>query len=188
MKLVFCPIDLDISITSLPEIRQHQSHEYNKFWDNEILLDDSGQWRSDLHSDMDPVKELVAKLPYTSLNYVRVSRQTGPVIAHKDIWPKQVSPEMYEHFVATEPCGYRIVLQGSTDVLEAHVDGKWCTTYLPTVPCCYVADTTAIHHRVQEDPNRIIIYVRGFVDVESHKKLIKRSLDRYSDYAVYSKG
>lgn len=188
MKLVFCPIDLDISITSLPEIRQHQSHEYNKFWDNEILLDDSGQWRSDLHSDMDPVKELVAKLPYTSLNYVRVSRQTGPVIAHKDIWPKQVSAEMYEHFVATEPCGYRIVLQGSTDVLEAHIDGKWCTTYLPSVPCCYVADTTAIHHRVQEDPNRIIIYVRGFVDIEAHKKLIKRSLDRYSDYAVYSKG
>ena len=189
MKLVFCPIDLDVSsITQLPAIRNPDSHEWNKYWDNEILLDEPNTWRENLHEDTESVKKLIMQLPYSELHYVRISIQKGPVLEHKDIRRNHVNPRDWYYTQKYEPCGYRIIITGSTDVLEGQVDGEWQKLFLPTVPCCYVSDTSNLRHRVLDDPNRGIIYVRGIVDPEKHEQLLKKSLERYGDYAVYSKG
>lgn len=189
MKLVFCPIDLDVSsITHFPEIRNNQNHSFNKYWDNEILLDEPNKWRENLHEDCNQIKELVLQLPFKELHYVRFSRQIGPVLAHKDIIREHLSEQDWKDTKNNEPCGYRIVLTGEPDTLEGFINREWKPLFLPSVPCCYVGDTTGLTHRVQDDPERCLIYVRGIVDEEKHQQLLKKSLERYGDYAVYSKG
>lgn len=184
MKLVFCPIDIPIEVTKLPEIRQHSADVFN-FWDNEYLLDENGNWRADLHPDTDEIVNIIKQLPLKKIQHIRISKQFGPVPEHRDIYPKQVPAEDYKSWEENEPCGYRIVLSGSTDALEVCANKKWQTCYLPRIPCCYVCDTTGTMHRVADDPNRLIVYIRGLVDAEKHQALIKKSLKRYSDYAIY---
>ena len=82
-----------------------------------------------------------------------------------------------------ETCGYRIVVKGKNDVLQLH-QHKQITCYKPYDTDCYVINHTGAVHSVTNDIGRITIYISGFIDREKHLKLLKRSMNKYSEYVI----
>jgi hypothetical protein len=39
-------------------------------------------------------------------------------------------------------------------------------------------------HRIKEDIDRTTIYMRGFLDEKKHQELIKKSFEKYKNYAI----
>jgi hypothetical protein len=77
------------------------------------------------------------------------------------------------------------VLNGSPNALSVFDNKEWHNVTLPSVPCCYILNATAGYHKLADDTNRETIYVRGYVDLDKHQALLKRSFEKYKDYAVY---
>lgn len=184
MSLIFVPVDLDLEGT-VPQIQQHAPDHWG-WWDNEMLLTRDGLWREDLPPDFLWLRGVIESLPFVSLQMIRVSSQFKPVPPHKDVYPEQVTERTYKALVKNEPCGYRMVLRGRLDAIQVNTRKGWITCPIPQVPCVYLADTTGTDHRVLDDPDRMIVYIRGVVDPVAHKQLMERSLDRWGDWAVYN--
>ena len=108
---------------------------------------------------------------------------------HFDVYlnSKFIEEEELNNIQENEPCGYRLVLKGSTDALEVFDGEKWICPILPSVPCCYLIDSTRLKHRVKNDPGRELLYFRGLVDKTKHLKLIEKSMKKYGDLAIYLK-
>lgn len=188
-KLYFIPVDTEITVKDFPLPQKKINWHW---WTYEQLLDkssgifDNSPWRQDLDTSLSSLKNIVEQLPLTGFSNVRLTIQNQPVDTHLDIYEKHgLDKELYEHFVSNEPCGYRFLLSGSTDALEVFDGRKWRTARLPASPGCYLINTTRALHRVKEDKDRLTLYVRGTVDVDRHKALIEKNLEKYSDYAIF---
>lgn len=189
-NLAFVPIEIDLP----KEFMDHSQYPTNwHWWALEQLLDTTGKnifenkvWRQDLTEEYDVYKNIVNQLPLTDLSNVRLTIQKMPVDPHLDLYKHHFAPpDLYTHFIKNEPCGYRFILKGSKDTLQLFLNGQWITAHVPSVPCCYLINTTSIMHRVLEDPDRTTLYVRGTLDEKKHLEFIEKNLEIYKDYALF---
>jgi hypothetical protein len=105
---------------------------------------------------------------------------------HLDVHSNMIlEPGELDHIKTVEPAGYRIVLKGRKDSLFVYNGKTWINAIMPDVPGCYLLHSTQGLHKVNEDPGREMIYVRGYLDPIKHKNLIERSLIKFKDYAIY---
>jgi len=108
------------------------------------------------------------------------------VSPHYDVYPDMKFDEgEYANILNNEPAGYRLVIEGSTDTLHVKSGNTFELAQLPSVPGCYLLNSTAGLHMVKDDPGRKIIYVRGFINPDKHSALIDKSLKLYKDFALY---
>jgi hypothetical protein len=91
----------------------------------------------------------------------------------------------FEHIRSNEPCGYRIVINGVLEKLHVKTNDNWVVAKLPYTPICYLINSTTLYHKVDDDPTRETIYVRGWIDREKHNNLIDTSLKKFKEYAIY---
>lgn len=181
-KLLYLPIDLDIpSIDFLRDemLNKMPTHKFQpKWWDSVILNFDSFEKNN--------LTNVINQLPYDKITMAMHKFQTAPVDEHFDVYPQmKISQEELKEIQDNEPCGYRLVLKGSNDVLEVWNGNSWITPIMPKAPCCYLINTTALKHRVKDDPGREIIYFRGILNKEKHLRLIHKNLEKYKNQAVY---
>ncbi len=178
MNFLFLPIDIDLSLLEFyQEDRSIELKEYNPYWsstpiDQQTLLGTR-------------FNEILKQLPFEKITTLTHKIQQRKVESHVDVYPSMTFEEgELEHIKENEPCGYRFILKGNTDSLEVFNGNKWLDATVPNIPCCYLLNSTVGYHRVKEDKNRETIYVRGFVNPQKHQKLIKRSYEKYKDYAI----
>jgi len=187
-QLFFCPIDLEIQNFELPTI--HQNKEW-MWWSSEYLTEEiakssSSPLRKDLDPSYQPIFNIINQLPLVEFDMVRFSRQMKQISPHCDIYKSQVSEDAFNHYCDTEPSGYRVVLKGSTSALKVFANGSWHRPILPKFPMCYIINTTKCIHSVDDDPDRITLYVRGKIDKEKHLELLDKSLEKYGDLAIWN--
>lgn len=195
-NLLFIPVDIKLPDLKFPELEQIKSGiDGASFWDYEQLLDiqdlkESSPWRNDLDDIRNTYKEIISQLPFESLENVRLSIQSRSVKPHIDVSEKTKnrSIDNYNHYLINEPCGYRIVIAGSTNSLKLIVNDKIVTANLPSVPCVYLINSTTCYHYVNRDIGRKTVYIRGKVKREEHMYMIRKSLERFKDYAIFSDG
>jgi hypothetical protein len=176
--ILFLPIDIDLSTLSFTQKdRSVQLTDFNPYWDS-TPIDQNSIIENRFY-------DILNQLPFSKITTMTHKIQQKAVGKHVDVYPSmKFAPGEFEHIKANEPCGYRLVLKGKEDSLEIFDGSNWITAITPSVPCCYLLNSTVGHHRVKDDPNREIIYIRGFVNPERHKRLIEKSLEKYQDHAI----
>ena len=183
MKLLFLPIDIDVS--GLENFKQLDSTNtiispFTQWWDSSSITDETVK-----HNNFNRV---LNQLPFTRITGLTYKIQNEEVPAHIDVNSSMPFEDgEAENILANEPAGYRFVIKGQTDKVEVYNGREWVVAHIPSTPCCYVLNSTTGKHKVAYDPNREIIYARGFVDPVAHKQLLERSLEKFKQYAIYSK-
>lgn len=181
-SLLFLPIDIHIDNISYqrdPNLKKVPLQIFQpKWWDSAILNQDA----------LNHFDSIIKQLPYDRISVVMHKFQNEPVGSHLDVYPSmKIDAEELANITENEPCGYRMVLNGSPDVLEVFDGTDWIVPRLPQAPCCYLINSTKLRHRVKDDPGREILYFRGIINKERNNALIEKSLKLYKDYAIYSK-
>lgn len=179
-KLLFLPVDIDLTdFTFTRYIDALEKNVFNLWWDASVISDDCVEKNN--------FKKILDQLPFTKITRITHKTQTNLVHPHVDVMKEMGLEEgEYQHLLNNEPCGYRIVIVGRNDKLKVHNGIKWVSANLPKIPGCYLLDSTTGFHKVDDDQNREIIYIRGFLDPVKHKEIVNRSLEKYKDYAIYS--
>lgn len=192
-NLLFLPIDVDLPYLEFPRLSQIKTDVMGaSFWDYEQLLDPNIDskfpWRTDLDAIRQKYKDLIHRLPFESLENVRLSIQSKSVKPHIDISDetKNSSLDNYNHYLQNEPCGYRIVISGERSSLKLLVSSKVITASIPSIPCIYIINSTSCRHFIEKDIGRQTIYIRGRVNTVAHNNLIKKSLEKFKNYAIFS--
>jgi len=176
--MIFLPIDIDLSNFDFTQLdNSTELTAFNPYWDSSLITE-----RTVIKNGFNLI---LNQLPFTKITTLSYKIQKGKVGEHVDVYPEMTFEEgELEHIIANEPSGYRFVIKGANDSLEVFNGKEWITAYLPTVPCCYILNATTGKHKVKEDSDRRIIYVRGFLDALKHKALIEKSYIKYKDYAI----
>ena len=185
MNILFLPIDIEIpkidtskiqsTINVINDLTYIKTAEYQQYWDTSRITETVD----------DTLKSILDQLPISKVTNVYYKEQRQAVSPHYDVYPNMKFEEgEYTNILDNEPAGYRLVLEGSTDVLYVKSGGTFKLAELPSVPSCYLLNTTAGLHMLKDDPGRKIIYIRGFIDTARHQTLIEKSLKRYKNLAI----
>lgn len=190
-KLLFCPINLDIPAELNFQIHNEVNNPTGaSFWKSDHLLNNisydhkSVEWKKNLSADKLIYKQIINALPYVELHHVRLSIQDRPVLPHVDVVKENYADKDYEKYLELEPCGYRLVISGSTDSLYV-INDKPLKAKLPRIPCLYVINSTTCQHFVAGDIGRKVLYVRGILDPTKHYSLLSNSVEKYSKFAIW---
>lgn len=180
MKILFLPVDIDMSTFNFAQLDDSTKlRSYNPYWDSSSITEDTV-----IKNGFD---KILSQLPFTKITTLTYKIQQRMVQDHVDVYPSMIfETGELEHIKANEPVGYRFVIHGANDRVEVFNGNSWVTAYTPTIPCCYLLDSTSARHRVKDDTDRRIIYVRGFVDEVKHKELVQKSYAKFKDYAIHS--
>lgn len=134
--------------------------------------------------------EWIKYLPYTDFINVKIHRQDKTdVPIHIDLlWPGR-DLEHYNHLYWNEPCGYRVVMKGEARQ-KTYVVGPDMKRHYVNMPDnwetnTYIMNYTTCIHGVDSDPGRDILFFQFNLDAEKHHELVKRSVEKYKDYALY---
>lgn len=178
--LIFLPIDIDLSsIKSLDAVEGLPTEEFNHYW-NATNMNSDTIWEMGFD-------KIIKQLPFNRIRNLQYKTQRKEVIPHLDVHTTMLfEPGELDHIKETEPAGYRFVLNGQVDSLEVFNGQEWITATVPTVPCCYLINSTRALHRVKEDKDRKTVYIRGYLDPDKHAALIARSWNKYNEYAIKS--
>jgi hypothetical protein len=179
MRLLFLPIDIDL--TGIEKFQQLDKSikvkAFNSWWESTLITDKT--------AEINEFNKITDQLPFTKITALTHKIQTEPVPAHIDVYSSMAfEPGEGENILANEPAGYRFVVYGKTDSLELFTGKEWVTAHVPSVPCCYLINSTTGRHRVKYDENREIIYVRGILDPERHQALIQKSMEKYKEFSI----
>jgi hypothetical protein len=145
-------------------------------------------WRNDLTYSQQKLKEYVdLYLPFTKLVTIKMHNVIKESTWHIDFRSPDRNPELYTHNQQFEPCGYRIVIQGSrSGELEVRVKDDILRPTMPEDTDCYVlGHTTTLHTNTGIPKDRYILFCHGWVDPVKHENLIARSLKKYEQYAIW---
>lgn len=214
----FLPLDLPIfphKQKVLDEFRPDTDfyfwkEEYISEWDLNEPLHAPARLRA-VHTELvDWIKQY---LPFESITLLKLLRANKDVAAHVDDsytayrGPKDncrlITEEYRQHQLATEPCGYRMIIAGDrsslylSDGAPSVVDGQLVYDSITTKRYCKVPETTdsfvlksygSMHgvDRTPGDDNRLLVFVIGWLDAARHQELIKRSEEVYHDYVHYA--
>lgn len=172
--LIFLPIEIEINKTFF-DVLGPVYKSFQGLWDTQLIEASSSE-----------IKPIVDQLAFSSISLIKYNMQAVDIPPHIDVQPEYVdSQQEYLHIKENEPAGYRVVLSGGTDKLEVFDGRDWKIAYLPSCPFAYVLNSTIVKHRVIGESGRRTLYFRGLLDVEKHRALLKKNLEKYKDYAIY---
>ena len=185
MNILFLPIDIEIpkidtskiqsTINVINDLTYIKTADYQEYWDTSRITETVD----------DTLKAVLDQLPINKVTNIYYKEQRQAVAPHYDVHANMKFEEgEYANIVENEPAGYRLVLEGSTDVLYVKSKGTFKLAQMPMVPGCYLLNSTAGHHMVKDDPGRKIIYIRGLIDKARHRTLIEKSLNRYKNLSI----
>jgi hypothetical protein len=178
-NILFMPIDIDLSELDFKQLdNSKKSGSWQGYWDATFISDETVK-----QTQLD---KILNQLPLTKITRLFHKIQTKPVVSHLDCQEDMIYENgEYEYLKSIEPGGYRLVLSGNTKTLWVFDNKEWQQVNLPSIPCCYVLNATAGYHKLDPDPGRETIYMRGYVDEIRHQELLQRSFEKYKDYVVY---
>jgi hypothetical protein len=179
MKLLFLPIDINLENFSFSQKEDPEKNNVFNPWWNSTLINEPAVEENNFD-------KILNQLPFTKITRLFYKTQKIAVSSHVDVMPQMTMEDNeYDHIKLNEPCGYRIVINGSLDTLKILNNKSWITASLPKTPCCYVLNSTELYHSVESDPFRETIYIRGFLDQQKHKLLLEKSFKKFKNYAIY---
>jgi hypothetical protein len=177
MNILFLPVDIEIPKIDISKMQSTiiENAKYQQYWNTSRINETINE----------ELKFVLDQLPINKVTNIYYKEQNGFVSPHYDVYSDmQFEEGEYKDILDNEPAGYRLVLEGSTDTIYVKSGDTFKLAQLPSVPSCYLLNSTAGLHMVKDDPGRKIIYIRGFIDSVRHRILIEKSLNRYKNLAI----
>ena len=141
--------------------------------------------RDDLTESQTAVIDYVNKyLPFSDLINVKLHHMRRQGSIHIDMVEPEANPELYQHNKENEPCGYRMVIQGSRhgDLAVITDDQVIKMPVLPEDTDWYnISHTGTPHGNTRYVDDRYILFCHGRMDIEKQKALVKQSYNKYKD-------
>lgn len=130
--------------------------------------------------------EWLKYLPLKKWSYASVQFQKKSIKEHLDMRIPNDNLEFYRNLHRNEPCGYRIVLNGTKEDIMYLVDdyGKKIYTKLPDTTNTYLINYTQGIHGTEDDVGRSVLLPAFFIDDKKHKQLVEKSIKKYGDYII----
>jgi hypothetical protein len=189
--LIFLPIHLENKIDKDEILKAFNPTAKFVVWKMEKLTTtENGTYGKNSYTEEAKTKypnllKFLEQLPFTHISNVKINLQTEVPPMHVDFTKPENGKELSENILGNEPSGYRIVIKGQKDSLIVHDGKQEVTALMPDDADCYVLDQSKGYHTVKHDPDRVIIYVTGFIDPVKHKKILEDSLERYRDFGIW---
>lgn len=179
MNLLFLPIDIDLTNFKFYQNEEAEKNNlFNPWWNSTFI---SNKVIKENNFDL-----ILNQLPVTKVTRLFYKTQRIAVDSHVDVMPQmKLDRNEFSHIKSNEPCGYRILINGGLDKLHIETKEGWKVAQLPHAPICYLINSTTLYHKVDHDPIRETIYIRGWIDKEKHDRLIAKSLEKFKEYAIY---
>ena len=120
----------------------------------------------------------IKQLPFKQLTISGMLYQLGPIPAHQDTHDPRdpIEPRRYTIYL-TDP-------QHNTFYFSKHKNGP---KHFPKInrPCFAFNNKAIWHGAIETTRPKIILTTAGIIDDKKHEELIKRSLEKYSNEAMY---
>jgi hypothetical protein len=155
-----------------------------------VLFDDKDEWKN-LHTDYElkwipefterfpTLVEMVNQLPFKQIALVGWMRQFGPYGAHFDSSDPSfpMEPRRYNALL-TDPA-HNTFWMGNEEGPKYHA------TVDPKYPCFAFNNTDIKHGTDMVTGLKIVLGVMGVIDKEKHEELIARSVEKFSERAIW---
>jgi hypothetical protein len=192
-KLLWLPIDLP----KLPDITNlmigNNKVEEFAYWQFIRLTEANSspykisQWRSEIVEKYPELITWFELFPFKNLRNIKLNRQMTSVKAHNDFTQPEQNLPLWHNNHSNEPCGYRVLVCGKRSnclwVEQSNGNRIHCT--MPIDTDVYVLNHTVGIHGVEDDNDRWTIFTHGEIDSLLHTVIIKRSLEKYANLAVW---
>ena len=189
-RLDWCPIDVDKF--PYPDMVMEASNDFWA-WNFKRLTNDNMLSRTSVHLNREITLEYplledwLSLLPFKSLRNIKFNVQKGEVEPHIDFGNPRKDPLLYENNRLNEPCGYRVMINGSRNNGLYIVQGEnRIFANMPDDTDVYVLGQTCTNHGVSAEPGRRTMFLHFEIADVPHRSLLERSLDRYGDRAIWT--
>lgn len=125
------------------------------------------------------IANCIRQLPFKQLTVSGLLYQMGEIPAHRDAHDPNnpIEPRRYTIYL-TNP-------KHNTFYFSKDENGENKIYPNIVVPCFAFNNTDVWHGAVATNRPKIILTTAGIIDNDKHEKLLKRSLEKYKDYALY---
>lgn len=214
-KLIYVPIDIEVDLPSEEELLEyHNAHhvvntDYEDYLDNRHIyticatrykLDDWRIWPNSIHNDKQGWKtesenyelfwnvdfkekfpsivKLIEQLPFKQIAGAAFLYQIGSYRPHFD---------SHDHNFPMEPRRYNVLLTNPkhNTFYMGGENEKYYPTVDPKYPVFAFNNTDITHGTEQPTGLKIVLGIMGIIDNEKHEVLIKRSLEKFPDKAIW---
>lgn len=153
----------------------------NTMWENrrEEGVNEGVLLHPGLEEAFPSIANCIKQLPFKQLTVSGMLYQMGEIPPHKDA-PDKHNP--------TEPRRYTIYLTDpnhNTFYFSDNESGENKIYPKLVSPCFAFNNEDAWHGAIATNRPKIILTTAGIIDNEKHEALLKRSLEKYKDYALY---
>lgn len=128
-------------------------------------------------------------LPFDRLVNIKIHRPVNKGKTHIDFLYPEKNFKLFENNKETEPCGYRMIIKGNRHgnlYIKNNVEKLY--PQLPETTDWYIIGSTNVPHGLNDkDFNRFILFCHGYINKKKHQDIIERSIDKYKEYAIWSK-
>jgi hypothetical protein len=193
-NLLWIPVDLPKFPVSNRLLHLYRDEGF-AFWSFARLTEkkdspyDIADWKSEVKDQFPEIIEWANSLPIASIRNVKINLQNRSVKPHIDFTMPYKNPVLWSNNTVNEPCGYRVLLHGKTIntlyMINSAGEKVYCTQ--PEDTDTYLLRHTNGMHGVEDDEDRITMYLHLEINAEQHKKILEKSVEKYSNYAIYDK-
>ena len=200
MEISYLPIDVP-PIPDKEEILANFRPQFNySFWQQERLVDRDAKdpydkpcgWSSEAKRKYPSLLQFIDRfLPFEQIVNAKFANLIMDGRPHTDFVRPAIAPAFYQHCVANEPCGYRLLINGvrkrSFFVCreEQSPPEEWNYVTIPESTDTFLIPYTKPAHGTKKvEDNRLVVFLSGIISPERHQALIKRSVEKYSEYMV----
>jgi hypothetical protein len=150
---------------------------------------ETSTWIENLTDSQKKLKEYLEKfLPFDKIINIKINNPIKLGGMHYDLVEKHCNKDLLDHHLGLEPTGYRLVLTNKKPGdLVVKINGIPIQTTVPDTTDWYILGHAITPHRLRRfDKDRLIVFCHGWINQEKHKEILIRSIEKYSQYAVYS--
>tara|TARA_B110000503_G_scaffold91896_1_gene138696 strand:+ start:1268 stop:1900 length:633 start_codon:yes stop_codon:yes gene_type:complete len=197
LDIAFLPIDLP-KIPNKENIVANFDKEFKYGWWDAIRLfeptvdfNPTNLWSNDAIEKFPELKQwMIDNIPFTDYIHSKIMKSKDVVEPHVDYRDPSRRPDVYKHLNENEPSSYRLVIFGKREdsvYLCKDFDSPKENRVYPILPedtDVYAMPYTDQVHGVDFESNRIIVITNGYINIEKHQAILKRSLEKYKDYLV----
>lgn len=160
----------NIKINNTPEgFRKNWLNRYNP----EIIT----EWDNDFEEYFPEMISFLNLLPFKKLTHINILKQL------KDI-PPHIDYDKDEQTKYDNLCYKWLAVPGDHDSFFIEKEERLFVNPPNNFKCFVIQETKAKHGAIKRNNNKLILSIFGIIDLEKHKSLIKRSLERFDDYVI----
>lgn len=162
------------------------------FWAQKLTEEIDGYhkvgWKSRLTENQKQLASYIdSNLPFDNLVNIKIHHPRIMGDMHIDFAEPHRNKELFLQNRSMEPCGYRMVLAGNRKGdLGVKTSKGIVYPELPESTDWYIiGGTQTPHTHVVVNPERYIVFCHAWINEEQHNQILKQSLEKYYDYAIW---